>query len=595
MSYTMYTPLNVWLDPASVTDVVAYIQTYLSENTIYSETEIETIIHDYLIAHPELIGGVQSVNGKTGTVVLSASDINTENNVTIESVLASLSSQISSIAASVATNTSNITSLTGRMTTAETDLTNLKSNIEYMAETQLNLETFKIYKVNNGVLDVLEAVMYGTYKSTIVNVEAGEVVLYSGRVYNYNNQYSLIAVDNDNTVLGYELGYTTDNTITDYEYTIPTGSTKLIIQSYIADPVLKKLAPYDLSKINSISDGINQVIDAVIPEYYNNGNYLENKINTINNNSSLHGIKFVFITDPHFKYNQLHSLALLQNIKSKTSINCIICGGDFVQAYGGENDISYARNIAFKYSKQLYPDWFCLRGNHDFTIRTSSSDTSGITKPDSYSIDVVLRPISNWRYEQPTPTVSFLNDTMHLYANYCWVLTDEIEKIKIIGFCDMSSTNTEKSFGIANTITNAYARYFAQLLEATDGYNVIVATHAPITDQLNGGYNTALTNIINAYNSKTSVSFGSYTVDFSSNTGVLICCISGHNHTDQSATVDGVLHINTTCDALYQDDGYNRTAGTIYEQAFDVFNIDTPKRTIKITRIGAGNDRQFTY
>lgn len=128
MSYTMYTPLNVWLDPASVTDVVAYIQTYLSENTIYSETEIETIIHDYLIAHPELIGGVQSVNGKTGTVVLSASDINTENNVTIESVLASLSSQISSIAANVATNTANITSLTGRVSTAETDLSNLKSN-----------------------------------------------------------------------------------------------------------------------------------------------------------------------------------------------------------------------------------------------------------------------------------------------------------------------------------------------------------------------------------------------------------------------------------------------------------------------------------
>ena len=134
MSYTMYTPLNVWLDPASVTDVVAYIQNYLSENTIYSEEEIEELIHDYLEAHPELIGGVQSVNGKTGTVVLSASDINTQNNVTIESVLASLSSQISSIASSVATNTSNITNLTGRVTTAETDISNLKSNIYDFAD-----------------------------------------------------------------------------------------------------------------------------------------------------------------------------------------------------------------------------------------------------------------------------------------------------------------------------------------------------------------------------------------------------------------------------------------------------------------------------
>ena len=140
MSYTMYTPLNVWLDPASVTDVVAYIQNYLSENTIYSEEEIEELIHDYLIAHPELIGGVQSVNGKTGTVVLSASDINTANNVTIESVLASLSSQISSIAASVATNTSNITNLTGRVSTAETDISNLKSSLDQVSNRKLTYQ-----------------------------------------------------------------------------------------------------------------------------------------------------------------------------------------------------------------------------------------------------------------------------------------------------------------------------------------------------------------------------------------------------------------------------------------------------------------------
>lgn len=144
MSYTMYTPLNVWLDPASVTDVVAYIQNYLSENTIYSEEEIEELIHDYLIAHPELIGGVQSVNGKTGTVVLSASDINTANNVTIESVLSSLSSQISSIASSVATNTSNITSLTGRVTTAETDISNLKSSVKENSNALVNNDIIEI-------------------------------------------------------------------------------------------------------------------------------------------------------------------------------------------------------------------------------------------------------------------------------------------------------------------------------------------------------------------------------------------------------------------------------------------------------------------
>ena len=178
MSYTMYTPLNVWLDPASVTDVVAYIQTYLSENIIYSETEIEAIIHDYLIAHPELIGGVQSVNGKTGTVVLSASDINTEDDVTIESVLASLSSQISSIAASVATNTNNITSMTGRVSTAETDLANLKSNLSEVCYPEYTFTNgYKINGTNGGIGAVvtIEPTSNSSFAYTVADCTDGDV------------------------------------------------------------------------------------------------------------------------------------------------------------------------------------------------------------------------------------------------------------------------------------------------------------------------------------------------------------------------------------------------------------------------------------
>ena len=175
MSYTMYTPLNVWLDPASVTDVVAYIQNYLSENTIYSEEEIEELIHDYLIAHPELIGGVQSVNGKTGTVILSASDINTANNVTIESVLSSLSSQISSISSSVATNTSNITNLTGRMTTAETDISNLKSSVDLIDD---------VLELGSG--NVFDATTFTTTNTTNWTLEKTKTSI----TITHNNTYS---------------------------------------------------------------------------------------------------------------------------------------------------------------------------------------------------------------------------------------------------------------------------------------------------------------------------------------------------------------------------------------------------------------------
>lgn len=99
--YTEYHPLKFWLDPASIAEIVAHIQTYLVNNPINSTTEIETIIHDYLIAHPELIGGVDSVNGQTGEVVLTADNISGGENVTIKDVLDSLQDQIDDIVASI--------------------------------------------------------------------------------------------------------------------------------------------------------------------------------------------------------------------------------------------------------------------------------------------------------------------------------------------------------------------------------------------------------------------------------------------------------------------------------------------------------------
>lgn len=95
--YTEYHPLKFWLDPASIAEIVAHIQTYLVNNPINSTTEIETIIHDYLIAHPELIGGVDSVNGQTGEVVLTADNIIAGESVTIKDVLDSLQNQIKDI------------------------------------------------------------------------------------------------------------------------------------------------------------------------------------------------------------------------------------------------------------------------------------------------------------------------------------------------------------------------------------------------------------------------------------------------------------------------------------------------------------------
>ena len=198
MSYTMYTPLNVWLDPASVADVVAYIQTYLSENTIYSETEIETIIHDYLIAHPELIGGVQSVNGKTGTVVLSASDINTTGTTTIQAVLTSLSSQISDISQTV-------TGLDTRITANATGITN-EATARANADTVLgNKITALQGAVGSPLVATTASAMTDTskiyvYTGSETGYTNGNWYYYNGSEWTSGGVYNAVAINTDTTL-----------------------------------------------------------------------------------------------------------------------------------------------------------------------------------------------------------------------------------------------------------------------------------------------------------------------------------------------------------------------------------------------------------
>ncbi len=152
-----YKPLFVYLEPASIPQVVAHIQKYLAENPIISDEEtIAELIREYIAAHPEIIA-VASVNGKVGAVVLTGSDImiNPSSAVSVETQLLNLASMINNTGAdvsqiqanisqiyttigtlqtSVETNASNISALQKsvegqgtRLATAETDIDNLET------------------------------------------------------------------------------------------------------------------------------------------------------------------------------------------------------------------------------------------------------------------------------------------------------------------------------------------------------------------------------------------------------------------------------------------------------------------------------------
>ena len=150
----VYEPLFVYLTPASIPQVVAHIQKYLADNPIITDPEaIESAISEYIAEHPEIIA-VASVNGKTGNVVLTGSDININSlqSVSIETQISNLASMISSVGTNITQIESNIEGIYTRLETLETASTSQGETI-------------------SGMLTTLEG--YGTRLTSVESVASG--------------------------------------------------------------------------------------------------------------------------------------------------------------------------------------------------------------------------------------------------------------------------------------------------------------------------------------------------------------------------------------------------------------------------------------
>lgn len=71
----------------------------------------------------------------------------------------------------------------------------------------------------------------------------------------------------------------------------------------------------------------------------------------------------------------------------------------------------------------------------------------------------------------------------------------------------------------------------------------------------------------------------------------IICCLLGHDHEDKFEIKDGInliWSLNSSSSSLYGDARIMRYPGTSTQNAFDIVNIDTKNRKIRLFRYGAG-------
>lgn len=334
--------------------------------------------------------------------------------------------------------------------------------------------------------------------------------------------------------------------------------------------------------------------DTELPGYYHASNYIDSKVDKINSNSSItSGVNFAYITDTHYGDNAGQSGNLLKYIKENTAISTVVFGGDIVRSYGTKanawDDVKMYTNLVDNIGI-IYG----TKGNHDITIRASASETTGWTAPQSAIYNILNR--KNERLID-----NGINNKSYYYFD------NKIQKVRFIvldQYEDVQSGETTY-WGTKSKFSQEQLDWLINKALNIDGYTLVVFTHSPSDNamQYYSPYLDVVQKLLVAVNNKQHFTYNqnelTADVDFSNTTNTIACHLSGHAHIDETHVDNGVLSIGVLCDAAYNDDPQYkdkpRTKGTINEQAFDIVSIDTFKRTVKLVRIGQGNDREFSY
>ena len=328
-----------------------------------------------------------------------------------------------------------------------------------------------------------------------------------------------------------------------------------LVQVYVADnQIFKNRADiFDLD--NRVS-----ALEEEVPSYWQTE--IERVKTAINTNRLTIGnriAEFFFITDLHWRLNAQKSILLMDALKKYSGIKTLLVGGDVVCTHT-ESQITSIEEIREFY--QYLNDYRTIStmGNHDFNSNNNSSHPEAhITANQFYSACMSNEEL-------------FTNTNASPYVT---IYDNESQKVRFIQFYHPDTISIP---------TNVQTEVINAIQEKGTDWTTFLMCHVYWAGGSVDQYITAFTQQLAELNAS-----GLY-----SKIGALIV---GHMHDDKDIVVDNnLLVIGSNCDIYAQTQGQETmTRGTDTEQSFDVFQVDLVNHKIYITRVGAGNDRQFDY
>ena len=364
----------------------------------------------------------------------------------------------------------------------------------------------------------------------------------------------------------------------DYEETIVTGAVYyqvvygLATESANVDPATDKnnINLFGLSTKfkNFAIDSLQGTIADItynIPSYWDSEIAAsETSIRTNELSMGKNGVEFFFVTDTHWSENAKHSGEIIAKMSHDLGVPLVVFDGDAIDTHSATKAgaVSEIRTFYDAYNK----DFRLLSsiGNHDLNSNNNSDTTTWLSDSELYAL--MMR-----RQE------AFMDTGAEVYNYY----DNESQKVRFIQF------KTVNGDALSQTVLNWID---ARVNELSADWTVVLLSHVYFNGAAAGSPVTIPTGA--ASNAQHFASLNSTA------NATIACWIVGHTHRDTSDTTNGILVICTSCDVYTQSAAYGgptMTLGTNTEQCIDCYQIDTANKSIKITRIGAGSDRTFSY
>ena len=321
-----------------------------------------------------------------------------------------------------------------------------------------------------------------------------------------------------------------------------------------------------------------------VPEHY--VEHLALKETEINNRDAIigrDGDSFIFITDTHVEVNYCNSPALIKHILEHTGVKKLFHGGDIMN---GQQTHQLGIEMIRKW-QSLFPfvNTMYVRGNHDTNSSWAQPEESGAWFTDAEAYSLLVKNVE-----------SIVNTNKNLY----YYIDNPSQKIRYF-FLD-SSWPTDATNWEGDMHYNDQLEWLEnKSKEVGNEWSILVIQHIVYS---NSTWDKESQKVVAAFESslmqRLHAKLDSMYDD--PTCPVIIGVLGGHTHYDWSSTSSKGYPIivsdsdsSNAPDENGNDKPWKRPQGTTDEQCFDVVHIDTANRKIYMTRVGRGDNREFSY